>query len=279
MRRIHFTPILVFLLVYGLFCVESQAQRSSIKLSKLKAKVVEFKGTVEVGSSENKLTQIKDGKKPKLSEGDWIKCGSSSEARVDFGYGRIAVVSANSIVQLEQLAKYRKGGKGVSTKLFLKGGEVYSAIKSLKKKDDKYEVRTPTATAAVRGTRFVVRYNDRPPRKGETSVKVLEGVVDVIDKMGKKFEIDDEKQMQIDSLGQGEGASSMGSGEVQQLNESFVALEMAESTAAGPDVATEVADAAKDVAEIIQAIDETVASDDVRGQSRINLNDDDDDRF
>ncbi|MBE7560673.1 FecR domain-containing protein [bacterium] len=202
------------------------------------ARLVEKTGVVEI-SRDGGNSYRPAAEKQRLEERDWIRCGRDSTAKIDLGNERIVAVSAETTLELAELRKLARRAGNV-TRLDLKEGEVFSAVKALKKRGDRYEVRTPTATAAVRGTRFVVRYSDRPPRRrGDfaTTVVVLEGVVAVLDRMGREVGVlDNEKMMAIDQLGAG-AVESAPPTEVQNLEESFESFEMAAAeTGAAPGV-------------------------------------------
>ncbi len=250
------------------------------------ARLTEKTGVVEV-SKDGGNTYKPAADRQRLEERDWIRCGRDSTAKIDLGNDRIVAVSAETTLELRELRKLERRGGNV-TRLDLKEGEIFSAVKALKKSRDRYEVHTPTATAAVRGTRFVVRYNDRPPRKrGDfaTTVVVLEGVVAVVDRTGREIgQLDNEKMMAIDQLG-ATPVEAVPPADVQNLQESFQSFEMAAAEKGGgttggeSGVTQQVGQVGDRVQEIIQQIDDTVGSDNVRGAVRQRLDDDDNDRF
>jgi hypothetical protein len=103
----------------------------------------------------------------KMASQDIIKTGKNSFFAFQVGNSAIIRITANTTVLIESMLTDN------TNKLFLKQGRVIESVKKLTKSST-YEVRTPTAIAAVRGTEFGVSYNN-----GQSVVPVKGGIVKV----------------------------------------------------------------------------------------------------
>jgi hypothetical protein len=106
-----------------------------------------------------------------LNQGDYITTESNSSVKVvikdrqdEFTIGSNAVVSISTLADK---------GKDKKSKLKLLSGSVWSNVNKLSGGDD-YEVETPTAVMAVRGTKVLTNVNSET---GETYVAVAAGMV------------------------------------------------------------------------------------------------------
>ncbi|MBP7738503.1 MAG: FecR domain-containing protein [Spirochaetes bacterium] len=129
-----------------------------------KSGIVTFKqGTVKVETSEGKLSpvQVKDV----LTEGDTVTTGEKSAVIVQFMENYVLQVDENSTVKLSALSAGDR-------EFFVHNGKVLSKV--LRTGANNATVKTPTAVASVRGTRFSVS-----SMNGRTLVAVSEGKVAV----------------------------------------------------------------------------------------------------
>ena len=101
-----------------------------------------------------------------LKQGYTIVTQSDSRVEVTYSNGDIIRIDKNSSITLE--------GSATQGKPRLKKGDLWSNIKKLSKGKSGFQVQTPTATAAVRGTIFQVQVRD-----SSSTVKLFEGKVDV----------------------------------------------------------------------------------------------------
>lgn len=104
-----------------------------------------------------------------LSQGDTIVTHEDSECEVQVNRKALVRVGENTKVSFSEIVAASKGKR--DNILDLMEGTLRSAVKELGK--DEFKVRTDTAVAAVRGTKFLVSVNDT----GHTRVLVSEGRV------------------------------------------------------------------------------------------------------
>jgi len=115
-----------------------------------------------------------------LKAGDEILTESGSSTTLVFGDGSILVLRENSDLTLETLESY--GDEDVfNSQLKLNRGRTDNKVNPFKKPGSRFEIHTPSATAAVRGTVFRVAVPDQTT----TNTEVLEGKVDVANDGGK----------------------------------------------------------------------------------------------
>ena len=143
------------------------------------AAVLEFSGDVSVtiAGSANKQP-VTPGML--LKTGDEIQTGSESSATLEFDDGSRLILREESDLKLEKLESY--GDEDVfNTQLKLKRGRTDNEVNPYKKPGSRFEIRTPSATAAVRGTVYRVAVPDQTTMTTE----VIEGKVDVANDIGK----------------------------------------------------------------------------------------------
>jgi hypothetical protein len=122
-------------------------------------------GDVKLLRQDETPRQVKHG--DKMAVQDIIKTGKNSFFAFQVGNSAIIRITANTTVLIENLLTDN------TNKIFLKQGRVIESVKKFTKSTI-YEVRTPTAIAAVRGTEFGVSYNN-----GQSIVPVKNGTVKV----------------------------------------------------------------------------------------------------
>ncbi|MDO8734028.1 MAG: FecR family protein [Elusimicrobiota bacterium] len=114
----------------------------------------------EVKTNERNATQGS-----KIETGDIIASGSNSEAVVKLENGSVLNISQNSMVAVEETSSDNSVFKTIL-------GKVKAKVQKLKTRQ-KFEIKTPTAICAVRGTEFQVEvFSD-----GKTAIEVYEGIV------------------------------------------------------------------------------------------------------
>ena len=116
------------------------------------------------------------GRKQALSDDTLIRVGdeilsAAGTATVELADGSRLRISPHSRLIFNKLTQYGKSGM-VDTRLRLDRGEVHTEVKPVIEGGSRFEIETPSAVAAVRGTMFSLRTSP-----GKTSLQVTEGEV------------------------------------------------------------------------------------------------------
>ncbi|HIQ01869.1 MAG TPA: hypothetical protein EYH30_07035, partial [Anaerolineales bacterium] len=109
-----------------------------------------------------------------IEAGDRVRTGLDSAATLLFFDGSTTDLEANTKVTLVQMLSRRDGG-GRAIVLHQWLGRTYTQVEHLPDAASRFEIETPTAVTAARGTEFAVAVEE----DGTTSVVVIEGLVDV----------------------------------------------------------------------------------------------------
>jgi hypothetical protein len=129
-----------------------------------------------VGDVKTMKSEKKDWKKvtfdQALAAGEKVKSTEDSRAEIAFSDGSIIRVDANTQLTIEDLKKDSKAGLTATGKVW--SGKVWANVNKVSKKS-KFELESPTAVAAVRGT--VYRMSVLPDNT--TKVAVYQGEVKV----------------------------------------------------------------------------------------------------
>ena len=133
------------------------------------ARVVAVSGQVHHISGNNGRKQPL-GNDALVRVGDEILSGSGT-ATVELADGSLVRISPDSRLIFNRLTQYGKSGM-VDTRLRLDHGEVHTQVKPVIEGGSRFEIETPSAVAAVRGTAFSMRSGP-----GTTSLQVTEGEV------------------------------------------------------------------------------------------------------
>jgi len=134
------------------------------------AKATTVSGTVQLISGNT-------GRKIPLTENTLIRVGdeilsAAGTATVQLADGSEVRVSPNSRLIFNRLTQYGKAGM-VDTRLRLNHGEIHTRVKPVMEGGARFEIETPSAVAAVRGTSFALQASATG-----TSLQVTEGEVD-----------------------------------------------------------------------------------------------------
>lgn len=118
-----------------------------------------------------------DGRKKPLTEDALIRVGdevlsSAGAATITLADGSEVRLSPDSRLIFNRLTQYGKTGM-VDTRLRLNRGEVHTRVKPVIEGGARFEIETPSAVAAVRGTAFSLKTGPQG-----THLQVTEGVVD-----------------------------------------------------------------------------------------------------
>ncbi|RBW51414.1 FecR domain-containing protein [Marinobacter sp. F3R11] len=118
-----------------------------------------------------------DGRKKRLTKDTLIRVGDevlsgTGAATITLADGSEVRLSPDSRLIFNRLTQYGKSGM-VDTRLRLSRGEVHTRVKPVISGGARFEIETPSAIAAVRGTAFSLQTGPEG-----TSLQVIEGVVD-----------------------------------------------------------------------------------------------------
>ena len=156
-----------------------------LKIKAADATVVSVTGTVELTSSETTKTETLLSKHT-VSIGHKIITGSNASALIQFADGSTLLIQQNSQVLFDTLSSYEQTGM-VDTRLRLQQGRVETSVTPMKNSRSRYEITTPAAVAAVRGTQFRIAYENQQQTmasevvKGEVNV-AAEGIEQAVKK-------------------------------------------------------------------------------------------------
>lgn len=112
--------------------------------------VMSVEGTVTLRNDQVSSYALKEG--DLVRAGDWIETaeGAAADISYDRDWNNVTRIEENSKVQIRSV---------LPSSLELARGAVYAKLQSLPR-DSSFEVKTPTAIAAVRGTEFRTVYGD-----------------------------------------------------------------------------------------------------------------------
>lgn len=154
---------LLFCLIFSCFSVTAFAESSVATISS-------YKGSVYVKKSggEKKISAFKG---MRLKKGDTIITGKKSSATLDIDSDKEVTVGDNTQLSITELSK--EIAKNSSKSSFtLQAGKVWANVKTKLNKDSKFQIKTSTTIAGVRGTKFYVSQEE-----GQSEIAVLEGTV------------------------------------------------------------------------------------------------------
>jgi len=152
-----------------------EGDRIRIPLSWLKRQPEPARATSVSGSVQ--LISGIDGRKTSLRKDTLIRVGDevhsgTGAATITLADGSEVRLSPDSRLVFNRLTQYGKSGM-VDTRLRLNQGEVHTRVKPVIEGGARFEIETPSAIAAVRGTAFSLQTGPEG-----TSLQVTEGVVD-----------------------------------------------------------------------------------------------------
>jgi hypothetical protein len=137
------------------------------------ARVIATSGPVEHAFGKHPFVPLTEG--TTLGEGDRIRTGDNGFVTLELPDGSHVTVSQNGALDIGKLRRTALTGAGDRV-LDLSHGEVDSQVTHATKKDDRFQIRSPSVVAGVRGTRFRVAYDGDAQT---TAVEVLDGAVGV----------------------------------------------------------------------------------------------------
>ncbi len=136
------------------------------------AEVVLASGKAGILKSDNSLQSVTVGQQ--LGAGTVLNTGDNSKINIKLADGSIVSMQPNSTLILDSLSMYSGGGM-VDTKLRLQQGKLEAEANPKHIQGNQMQIITPSAVAAVRGTKFRVSTDDVTIRQ-----ETLEGKVGLI---------------------------------------------------------------------------------------------------
>lgn len=143
-----------------------------LKQDQESARVIATSGPVEHAFGQHPFLPLTEG--ATLGEGDRIRTGENGFVTLELPDGSHVTVLQNAMLDIGKLRRTALTGSGDRV-LELRRGEVDSEVTHATKQDDRFQIRSPSVVAGVRGTRFKVAYDD----ERTTAVEVLDGAVGV----------------------------------------------------------------------------------------------------
>ncbi|MDR6408925.1 FecR domain-containing protein [Paraburkholderia terricola] len=137
------------------------------------ARVIATSGPVEHAFGKNPYLPVKPG--TTLGEGDRIRTGPDGFVTLELPDGSHVTIAQEGELDIGRLRRTTLTG-AADRVLELRRGAVESQVTRATKKDDRFQIRSPSVVAGVRGTRFKVAYDGDAQT---TAVEVLDGAVGV----------------------------------------------------------------------------------------------------
>ncbi|WP_419689973.1 FecR domain-containing protein [Burkholderia theae] len=144
-----------------------------LRKEKLTARVIAVQGTAERASGDAFTALANDAT---LAEGDRVRTGPNGFVTIKLADGTHMSLPPDSQLDLKSLRRTVLTGT-LDREFELTRGSVTSEVTHLKKRDDRFQIRSPSVVAGVRGTYFRVNYD--AAGNALTRVEVLDGTVGV----------------------------------------------------------------------------------------------------
>jgi hypothetical protein len=144
-----------------------------LRQDSLGAKVIAVNGPAQHAFRNGPLLPLTIGSS--LVEGDRVQTGHNGFATLELPDGSHIALPPDTSLDLATLRQTALTGS-TDRVVNLHQGEVTSEVTHATKKDDRFQIRSPSVVAGVRGTQFRVSYDGV---KGATAVEVLDGAVGV----------------------------------------------------------------------------------------------------
>lgn len=181
------------------------------------------KGDVKIIKSDKKESVAKVGSK--IEEGETVLTGADSRAKIVMSDRNVIYVSPDTKMEITKYVNDNKSGvKGVELKL--DQGRIRNNVEQIYDGNkNKFEVKTPTAVAGVRGTQFVTSY-DRKTQS--TRVVTIVGQVNFTSLLngrpvGATMEVKKEETSSVGGAGvPAETPQTMPKNEIQEIDRSSI---------------------------------------------------------
>jgi hypothetical protein len=135
--------------------------------------------------------------------GDVVKSSQNGRAVLTFFDGSSLTVDPGSLVKVTTLNRLDNGGIQVTIEQSL--GRTWASVQKLKTPDSKFEVKTPTSTAAVRGTAFVTNVTQQPDGTLKVSYEADDGQLLVSAAAGGTTTVNASQTVEVDTNQQAPG--------------------------------------------------------------------------
>lgn len=174
-------------------CLEAEQKESEDKTDEVK------EGTAQVTNIRGKLKVTrKDGTVETLTSDTLIQYGDKIQTSEGKGYA-VVVLPGGTTVRLSPGSEFELNSPSLKKCI---NSQFVIFLKRLKTRlmhrKGNFEVRTPQACCCVRGTDFIVDYDEI---KNITKVYLYEGILDVINAKDETFELNAGEMMTLDSSG------------------------------------------------------------------------------
>jgi hypothetical protein len=146
--------------------------RDLLKYQPSTARIVSVRGNVEIVRSGSAILATNG---QSLGEGAGLRTAGSSFVTLQLDDGSRISLPSNSDVTIARLRKYILGSS-IDYDFNVARGGLNSKVAKTKSANDRYQVRTPKAVSAVRGTEFQSRISET---SGSDFAEVVEGGLDV----------------------------------------------------------------------------------------------------
>jgi hypothetical protein len=133
-------------------------------------KVSFLKGSVEIMRADAGVWAVLLAEEP-MDEGARVRTGDDSALEIIFEDASSFLMKSNTCMRIVKTRK--SGALSIIGDLFLESGRVITHIKKATGREPRFQIRTPSAAASVRGTDFRVSHDT----SGSTRVEVLGGSV------------------------------------------------------------------------------------------------------
>src|SRR4030088_3070550 len=132
-----------------------------------------------------------------LASGDFVRSTKDGRAVLTFFDGSTLSVDPASLVKVITLNRLPSGG--LQPLVERTAGRAWAAVSKLKTPDSKFEIRTPTSIAAVRGTSFETQVTQNADGTSSVTYKVDEGEVLVTANAGGSVSVAAGQQVTINT--------------------------------------------------------------------------------
>jgi hypothetical protein len=146
-----------------------------LKVKPLTVRVLSLMGDVSASSSKPKQG-IAIAPDTRLSAGDEVRTGADGSVLLEFADGSRLLLQRNSQLLLEVTNAYGSKASVIDNRIRLDSGRIESEVPTENNPKGRFEIRTPAATTAVRGTRYRVSAEGAVP---VSRIEVIEGEVNV----------------------------------------------------------------------------------------------------
>jgi hypothetical protein len=136
---------------------------SALRWTPVNGRVKAFRGQIAVGGKPAVAGSV-------IRDGAIVTTAADSFVALEFPDGSMATMPSNSAVRIVSLRRYILTGD-VDRRFLIQRGQSEWQVTPATHRGDRFEVRTPVALAAVRGTRFRVTYDGDTSRSGSGVVK------------------------------------------------------------------------------------------------------------